>query len=72
MTTQEIVSTYIEDAISTHRFPEQPANLYDPLRYFMTLGGKRIRPALTLMAGNLFDVPKEESLPGCTVYRILP
>lgn len=63
MTTVQILSATIENAVATYRFPAQPANLYDPLRYFMTLGGKRIRPALTIMAGNLFDIPKEESLP---------
>ncbi|MDH4472536.1 MAG: polyprenyl synthetase family protein [Fluviicola sp.] len=63
MTTVQTLGVYIEDAVSSYRFPAQPANLYDPLRYFMTLGGKRIRPALTIMAGDLFDIPKEESLP---------
>ncbi|HLP56702.1 MAG TPA: polyprenyl synthetase family protein [Fluviicola sp.] len=63
MTAVQTLGAYIESAVSLDRFPAQPANLYDPLRYFMTLGGKRIRPVLTLMAGNLFDIPKEESLP---------
>jgi geranylgeranyl diphosphate synthase type II len=63
MTTVQHLGSYIEQTVSSYRFPDQPANLYNPLRYFMTLGGKRIRPVLTLMAGNLFDIPKEESLP---------
>ncbi len=32
-----------------------PSNLYDPLRYFFRLGGKRIRPILTLLAAERFD-----------------
>jgi geranylgeranyl diphosphate synthase type II len=28
----------------------KPASLYDPLEYFMKMGGKRIRPVLTLAA----------------------
>jgi geranylgeranyl diphosphate synthase type II len=36
-------------------FPEQPASLYDPARYFLELGGKRIRPVLCLMGNELFD-----------------
>lgn len=56
------LGTFVEKAVSEYQFPAQPANLYDPLRYFMQLGGKRIRPVLTLMGGNLFGVPKEESL----------
>ncbi|ASS50006.1 MAG: geranyl transferase [Candidatus Fluviicola riflensis] len=63
MTHLETLGVTIENAVSTHRFPVEPANLYDPLRYFMTLGGKRIRPALTLMSCNLFDIPNEEGLP---------
>lgn len=33
----------------------QPAELYDPIYYVLDLAGKRIRPALTLMACNLFS-----------------
>jgi geranylgeranyl diphosphate synthase type II len=32
-----------------------PAGLYEPIDYVMAAGGKRVRPALTLMACNLFD-----------------
>ena len=35
--------------------PEQPVNLYDPIRYVVELEGKRIRPALVLMGCNLFS-----------------
>ncbi len=33
---------------------KDPAELYDPIYYILSLGGKRIRPVLTLMACNLF------------------
>lgn len=36
-------------------FPAQPATLYDPNRYFLQLGGKRVRPVLCLMGNELFD-----------------
>ncbi|MGZ5286090.1 MAG: polyprenyl synthetase family protein, partial [Flavisolibacter sp.] len=36
-------------------FPEQPSTLYDPNRYFLELGGKRIRPVLCLMGNELFE-----------------
>ncbi len=32
-------------------FPEEPASLYEPNRYFLQMGGKRVRPVLCLM-GN--------------------
>lgn len=57
------LGAYVEKAVTAYQFPSTPENLYDPLRYFMQLGGKRIRPVLTLMSGHLFGIPKEESLP---------
>lgn len=36
-------------------FPTSPASLYDPNRYFLQLGGKRIRPVLCLMGNELFS-----------------
>jgi geranylgeranyl diphosphate synthase type II len=39
----------INEAIGNIRYPEQPAQLYAPIAYTMSLGGKRIRPVLTLM-----------------------
>ncbi len=39
-------------------FQRQPDNLYEPCRYLLALGGKRIRPVLTLMAAELFgEIP---------------
>ena len=50
------LSAFLEKEISTFDFPAQPANLYDPLRYFLTLGGKRMRPILTMLGAELFNV----------------
>lgn len=36
-------------------FPEAPASLYEPAEYFLTIGGKRIRPVMCLMGNELFD-----------------
>lgn len=41
MNTLETYSKLIEKEISSFSFPSSPLNLYDPLRYFMTLGGKK-------------------------------
>ena len=46
----------IVDSIQNSQFPNQPANLYDPIRYFLSLGGKRIRPTLTLLAAEMFGI----------------
>jgi geranylgeranyl diphosphate synthase type II len=34
--------------------PKEPQNLYDPIYYILDLGGKRLRPVLTLMSCELF------------------
>jgi geranylgeranyl diphosphate synthase type II len=45
----------IADAVDNLSFPEYPAQLYEPISYILALGGKRMRPALLLMACELFD-----------------
>jgi len=40
---------------STSHFPGNPTSLYEPADYFLSLGGKRIRPVLCLMANELFN-----------------
>jgi len=55
-------TAYIEDQIAGLELAGEPRSLYDPLRYFLSLGGKRMRPLLTLMSGEIFGVSKEESI----------
>lgn len=45
----------IENEISQLSFEYPPKSLYDPIEYILSLGGKRIRPALALMACNLYS-----------------
>lgn len=54
-----VYSTLLENEINQLDFPKTPSNLYDPLRYFMQLGGKRMRPMLTLLGAELFGLQKE-------------
>ncbi len=50
------------EAIEKSQFPATPTNLYDPIRYILTLGGKRVRPVLTLMAAELFGMQQMEEI----------
>ena len=54
-----IQETQIEKALKelfeNLKFTAEPAGLYDPLRYMMEIGGKRIRPRLCLTAYSLFQ-----------------
>ena len=36
------------------KFPAEPAGLYDPLRYMISIGGKRLRPQLCMTAWGLY------------------
>ena len=53
---------YLEREISSLDFPATPSNLYDPIRYFLQLGGKRIRPILTLLSAEMFAAQKEDAV----------
>lgn len=44
----------IQDAIAKLAYPSKPVDLYAPIKYIMSLGGKRIRPVIVLMATELF------------------
>ncbi|GAC1596706.1 MAG: polyprenyl synthetase family protein [Hymenobacter sp.] len=44
----------ITAALGQLSYGEQPETLYAPIRYIMGLGGKRIRPLLTLLGAHLF------------------
>jgi geranylgeranyl diphosphate synthase type II len=53
---QDIVSSEFEKL----KFEVEPVELYEPIRYVLSQGGKRIRPALVLLAANVFtdDISK--------------
>lgn len=44
----------IEKEVADIHYPAAPNELYEPIAYLMSLGGKRLRPALVLMATDLF------------------
>jgi geranylgeranyl diphosphate synthase type II len=56
-------SALLESRISAMQFGKQPRSLYEPLRYVMRLGGKRIRPMLTLLSYALFRNDVRSILP---------
>jgi geranylgeranyl diphosphate synthase type II len=51
----ELLSQKFNLQFDQEHFPLQPASLYQPATYFLTMGGKRIRPVLCLMGNELFD-----------------
>jgi geranylgeranyl diphosphate synthase type II len=51
---KDLVNDFAQRFAIDH-FPEQPSTLYEPGNYFLSLGGKRIRPVMCLMGNELFD-----------------
>ena len=48
------LTNMVNDAIETLPIPGTPEKLYDPIRYVLAVGGKRIRPVLMLMSYNMY------------------
>lgn len=67
------ISEY-QDIIQAHfealNLTKEPNNLYEPIRYILSLGGKRLRPVLTLMAAEVFDDDCEKAIPAATAVEV--
>jgi geranylgeranyl diphosphate synthase, type II len=63
---QELISAHFENLI----IDKQPNNLYEPIRYILSLGGKRMRPVLTLMATEIFNVDCKNALNAATAVEV--
>lgn len=61
----------IVQRLSDIGIPEQPKNLYDPIRYMLQLGGKRVRPTFTLMSADLFSLSDmEKAMPAAIAIEL--
>jgi len=52
----------INSSLESLSWEREPQGLYAPIAYTLNLGGKRIRPALTLMACNLYSENPERAM----------
>ena len=52
-TADEILSK-VNEYINNLSYDRKPQSLYEPIKYVLSLGGKRIRPTLMLLSYNLF------------------
>jgi len=60
----------INSAIEKENFGEQPRELYEPIRYIMSLGGKRMRPLLTMLAYQLYHPEPKEIIPAAVSVEV--
>lgn len=60
----KLVNDYLEQL----PYDRRPASLYEPIRYVLSMGGKRIRPVLMLLSYNLFkENPETILMPACAL-----
>ena len=66
--------SYYQEKMSDHFSQivahKEPKNLYEPIQYILSLGGKRMRPVLTLMASEVFNTPCDKALPAATAIEV--
>ncbi|MGA3014179.1 MAG: polyprenyl synthetase family protein [Bacteroidales bacterium] len=60
----------IKKAFDSASFTHEPAELYDPITYTLTLGGKRIRPLLVLLGCDLFGGNIEKAMPAAIAIEL--
>ena len=57
----EELSELFKEKFEVAHFPAEPATLYNPNNYFLSIGGKRVRPVMCLMGNELFG----DIIPDC-------
>lgn len=68
MITADEILKLVNDYLDKMPYDRKPASLYDPIRYVLSMGGKRIRPVLMLLAYNMFkDDPETILMPACAL-----
>ncbi|QOG02921.1 polyprenyl synthetase family protein [Flavobacterium sp. MDT1-60] len=63
---QEFFISYLEN----QSIDKEPKNLYEPITYILGLGGKRMRPVLTLMTSEVFDADYKIALPAAMAVEV--
>lgn len=60
---------WIEDEIAKQQLGNSPASLYEPIRYIMSLGGKRLRPLFSVLAYTLYKTNPKKIIPLATAVE---
>ena len=58
----------VNDFLDNLKYDRKPSGLYDPVKYVLSMGGKRIRPVLMLLSYGLFkDEVESVLMPACAL-----
>lgn len=63
---QEIIASHFSQIKNN----KEPKGLYEPIDYILSLGGKRMRPVLTLMTSEIFDADYNRALNAATAVEV--
>ena len=63
---QEVIARHFEEI----KHQKEPKGLYEPIDYILSLGGKRMRPVLTLMASEIFNSDYKKALNAATAVEV--
>ena len=68
MQTSKEILKKINDFIDQLPYERKPQSLYDPVKYVLSIGGKRVRPVLMLLAYNMYkEDPEKILMPACAL-----
>ena len=59
-----------QEYLSKNVILKEPVQLYEPIKYIVSLGGKRLRPVLTLMACDFFNTDIKKALPAALAIEL--
>lgn len=60
----------LNDFLTDINIPRNPKNLYDPISYILSIGGKRMRPVLTLMSTEIFGGDYKDAFNAATAVEL--
>ena len=64
------ISQKLDESITRLGLSGEPNGLYEPIRYILALGGKRIRPLMTLVAAEMFDSTPYNAMPQALALEV--
>lgn len=70
MHTSDELLNIINEALEKENFNREPLELYEPITYILSLGGKRIRPVMLLMAAEMYGGDINKAIPAALGIEI--
>ncbi|MFI3305598.1 MAG: polyprenyl synthetase family protein [Rikenellaceae bacterium] len=70
MRATDVILQEIENYIVQINIPTEPERLYEPIRYTLAEGGKRLRPMLTMLTHQIYSDNTQEALPAAAAVEV--